>query len=140
MPAAAQLPLPPATDPASPPPHPAPPQIAAQLAANPLCSGILRVRCTQLHGPSLLLLGDAEGGLRALAANGTLIAAADIAPLPAGGAGGAGGAGAAGRSVAPGSLGVTALIDQFYAEVQALGGGRQDTSSLIRRLPKRGNA
>lgn len=38
------------------------------------------------------------------------------------------------------SLGVTALIDQFYAEVQALGGGRQDTSSLIRRLPKRGNA
>jgi len=29
---------------------------------------------------------------------------------------------------------VTALVDQFYAEVQALGGGRQDTSSLIRRL------
>lgn len=31
-------------------------------------------------------------------------------------------------------LPLTALVDQFYAEVQALGGGRQDTSSLIRRL------
>ena len=31
---------------------------------------------------------------------------------------------------------VTALVDQFYGEVQALGGGRQDTSALIRRLPK----
>ena len=30
----------------------------------------------------------------------------------------------------------TALVDQFYAEVQAMGGGRQDTSSLIRRLEK----
>jgi 3-hydroxyisobutyrate dehydrogenase-like beta-hydroxyacid dehydrogenase len=29
---------------------------------------------------------------------------------------------------------VTALIDQFYADVQAQGGGRWDTSSLIRRL------
>jgi 3-hydroxyisobutyrate dehydrogenase-like beta-hydroxyacid dehydrogenase len=29
---------------------------------------------------------------------------------------------------------VTALVDQFYAEVQALGGRRWDTSSLIRRL------
>jgi 3-hydroxyisobutyrate dehydrogenase-like beta-hydroxyacid dehydrogenase len=29
---------------------------------------------------------------------------------------------------------VTALIDQFYAEVQALGGSRFDTSSLIKRL------
>ena len=28
---------------------------------------------------------------------------------------------------------VTALVDQFYAEVQALGGGRQDTSALVRR-------
>ncbi len=28
----------------------------------------------------------------------------------------------------------TALIDQFYADLQALGGGRWDTSSLIRRL------
>lgn len=31
---------------------------------------------------------------------------------------------------------VAALIDQFYAEVQAIGGGRQDTSALIRRLAK----
>jgi 3-hydroxyisobutyrate dehydrogenase-like beta-hydroxyacid dehydrogenase len=31
-------------------------------------------------------------------------------------------------------LPVTALVDQFYAEVQALGGRRWDTSSLIRRL------
>ncbi|MCC9596801.1 MULTISPECIES: NAD(P)-dependent oxidoreductase [unclassified Rubrivivax] len=29
---------------------------------------------------------------------------------------------------------VTALVDQFYAEVQAQGGGRWDTSSLIKRL------
>ncbi len=29
---------------------------------------------------------------------------------------------------------VTALVDQFYAEVQALGGARWDTSSLLRRL------
>ncbi len=35
------------------------------------------------------------------------------------------------------SLPITALIDQFYADVQALGGGRQDTSALIRRLPRR---
>jgi 3-hydroxyisobutyrate dehydrogenase len=34
------------------------------------------------------------------------------------------------------SLPVTALIDQFYKEVQAMGGGRHDTSSLIRRLPR----
>jgi 3-hydroxyisobutyrate dehydrogenase-like beta-hydroxyacid dehydrogenase len=32
------------------------------------------------------------------------------------------------------SLPVTALVDQLYAEVQALGGGRWDTSSLIQRL------
>ncbi len=32
------------------------------------------------------------------------------------------------------SLPVTALVDQFYADVQNMGGGRQDTSSLIRRL------
>jgi len=32
------------------------------------------------------------------------------------------------------TLPLTALIDQFYAEVQAMGGGRQDTSSIIRRL------
>ncbi|UIP06519.1 NAD(P)-dependent oxidoreductase [Erythrobacter sp. SDW2] len=31
---------------------------------------------------------------------------------------------------------VTALVDQFYAEVQAIGGARQDTSALIRRLPQ----
>ncbi len=31
-------------------------------------------------------------------------------------------------------LPVTALVDQFYADVQALGGNRWDTSSLIRRL------
>jgi 3-hydroxyisobutyrate dehydrogenase-like beta-hydroxyacid dehydrogenase len=31
-------------------------------------------------------------------------------------------------------LPVTALVDQFYAEVQALGGSRWDTSSLLRRL------
>ncbi|HRD98339.1 MAG TPA: NAD(P)-dependent oxidoreductase, partial [Rubrivivax sp.] len=31
-------------------------------------------------------------------------------------------------------LPVTALVDQFYAEVQAQGGRRWDTSSLIRRL------
>ncbi|PCG15168.1 MULTISPECIES: NAD(P)-dependent oxidoreductase [Sphingomonas] len=32
-------------------------------------------------------------------------------------------------------LPVTALVDQFYAEVQAMGGARQDTSALVRRLP-----
>jgi 3-hydroxyisobutyrate dehydrogenase-like beta-hydroxyacid dehydrogenase len=31
-------------------------------------------------------------------------------------------------------LPVTALVDQFYADVQGLGGGRWDTSSLVRRL------
>ena len=31
-------------------------------------------------------------------------------------------------------LPVTALVDQFYSEVQAMGGGRWDTSSLIARL------
>ena len=36
------------------------------------------------------------------------------------------------------SLPVTALIYQFYADVQAMSGGRQDTSALIRRLPRRG--
>jgi 3-hydroxyisobutyrate dehydrogenase len=33
-------------------------------------------------------------------------------------------------------LPVTALVDQFYAELQRTGGGRWDTSSLIRRLRK----
>ncbi|MFM9977480.1 MAG: NAD(P)-dependent oxidoreductase [Sphingomonadaceae bacterium] len=32
------------------------------------------------------------------------------------------------------TLPVAALVDQFYAEVQAIGGGRQDTSALVRRL------
>jgi 3-hydroxyisobutyrate dehydrogenase len=32
------------------------------------------------------------------------------------------------------SLPQTALVDQFYADVQAMGGSRQDTSSLIRRF------
>ena len=32
------------------------------------------------------------------------------------------------------SLPVTALVDQFYKDVQRMGGGRHDTSSLIRRL------
>jgi len=32
------------------------------------------------------------------------------------------------------SLPVTALVDQFYNDVQKLGGGRWDTSSLLRRL------
>ncbi|RMB04415.1 NAD(P)-dependent oxidoreductase [Eilatimonas milleporae] len=32
------------------------------------------------------------------------------------------------------SLPLTALVDQFYGDVQAMGGGRNDTSSLIRRL------
>lgn len=36
------------------------------------------------------------------------------------------------------SLPVTALVDQFYAEMQAQGRGREDTSALIRRLPRRG--
>jgi 3-hydroxyisobutyrate dehydrogenase len=31
---------------------------------------------------------------------------------------------------------ITALVDQFYAEVQSQGGNRQDTSALITRLPK----
>ncbi|MBY6152809.1 NAD(P)-dependent oxidoreductase [Vannielia litorea] len=32
------------------------------------------------------------------------------------------------------ALPVTALVDQFYKDVQAMGGGRWDTSSLIKRL------
>lgn len=38
------------------------------------------------------------------------------------------------RNGAP--LPVTALVDQFYADVQAMGGGRWDTSSLIARLSR----
>jgi 3-hydroxyisobutyrate dehydrogenase-like beta-hydroxyacid dehydrogenase len=33
-------------------------------------------------------------------------------------------------------LPVSALVDQFYAEVQAMGGGRWDTSSLVARLER----
>jgi 3-hydroxyisobutyrate dehydrogenase len=33
-----------------------------------------------------------------------------------------------------GSLPVTALVDQFFADVQRQGGGRQDTTSLFGRL------
>jgi 3-hydroxyisobutyrate dehydrogenase len=33
-------------------------------------------------------------------------------------------------------LPVAALVDQFYAEVQAMGGGRQDTSALVRRIAR----
>ena len=32
---------------------------------------------------------------------------------------------------------MTALVDQFYAEIQAMGGGRWDTSSLIARLERK---
>jgi 3-hydroxyisobutyrate dehydrogenase len=39
------------------------------------------------------------------------------------------------RNGAP--LPVTALVDQFYADVQAMGGNRWDTSSLIRRLRRK---
>jgi len=35
-------------------------------------------------------------------------------------------------------LPVSALVDQFYAEVQAMGGGRWDTSSLLRTLYRAG--
>ncbi len=35
------------------------------------------------------------------------------------------------------NLPVTALVDQFYSEVQDMGGGRWDTSSLIERLTKK---
>ena len=34
------------------------------------------------------------------------------------------------------SLPVTALVDQFYAQVQNNGGARQDTSALVRHLPE----
>ncbi len=33
---------------------------------------------------------------------------------------------------------VTALVDQFYADIQAMGGNRWDTSSLIARLERKG--
>ena len=34
------------------------------------------------------------------------------------------------------TLPVAALVDQFYADVQGMGGGRQDTSAVVRRLAK----
>jgi len=34
------------------------------------------------------------------------------------------------------NLTVTAQVNDYYAEVTAMGGGRQDTSALVRRLPK----
>ena len=37
-------------------------------------------------------------------------------------------------------LPVAELVDRFYAEIQAMSGGRWDTSSLIRRLRKEGQA
>jgi len=37
------------------------------------------------------------------------------------------------------SLAVTALVDQFYAEVEAMGGARWDTSSLLARLNRPAN-
>ncbi|AKR54272.1 oxidoreductase [Devosia sp. H5989] len=36
------------------------------------------------------------------------------------------------------SLPLTALVDQFYADVQSMGGGRWDTSSLLARLEPKG--
>jgi len=36
-----------------------------------------------------------------------------------------------------GLLPVTALVDQFYAEIQEMGGRRWDTSSLIARLERK---
>jgi 3-hydroxyisobutyrate dehydrogenase len=38
------------------------------------------------------------------------------------------------------NLPVTALVDQFYADVQKMGGARWDTSSLIARLKGRGTS
>jgi len=35
------------------------------------------------------------------------------------------------------NLPMTALVDQFYAEVQAMGGKRWDTSSLLARLERK---
>ena len=37
-------------------------------------------------------------------------------------------------------LPVAELVDRFYAEIQAMGGGRWDTSSLVRRLHRKGQA
>jgi 3-hydroxyisobutyrate dehydrogenase len=34
------------------------------------------------------------------------------------------------------SLPMASLVDQFYADIQKMGGGRWDTSSLLRRFTK----
>jgi 3-hydroxyisobutyrate dehydrogenase len=34
------------------------------------------------------------------------------------------------------TLPVTAMIDQFYCDIQHMGGGRMDTSAIVKRLPK----
>ncbi|MDE1916096.1 MAG: NAD(P)-dependent oxidoreductase [Sphingomonadales bacterium] len=36
------------------------------------------------------------------------------------------------------SFPVAALVDQFYADLQAMGAGKQDITALVRRLPRRG--
>jgi 3-hydroxyisobutyrate dehydrogenase len=38
------------------------------------------------------------------------------------------------------SVPVAALVDQFFSDVQAMGAGREDTSALIKRLPRKGSA
>jgi 3-hydroxyisobutyrate dehydrogenase len=35
------------------------------------------------------------------------------------------------------SIPLSAMVDQYFSDVQFMGGGRQDTSALVRRLPKR---
>lgn len=52
-----------------PPPPPAL-QIAAQLAEAPLAMAGMRVRCSQLHAPSLVLVGDAAHGVTPRTGNG----------------------------------------------------------------------
>ena len=58
--------------------------------------------------------------------------------MPDEGSGAIGGSGTrddeAGRNGA--ALDMTAMVDGFYAEVQALGGRRWDTSSLVARLER----
>ena len=54
--------------------------------------------------------------------------------LPVGGAGKGPGGGQQLFVQLGAALPVTALVDQFYKDVQAMGGGRWDTSSLIARL------
>ena len=34
------------------------------------------------------------------------------------------------------TLPMTAQVDQFFADIQAMGGGRQDTSALVRRITR----